>query len=537
MSKLPDPFREGLARGWQAHNGADGLPDEVTCDVAIVGTGAGAGITAEILTKAGLAVVLLEEGPLRTSSDFNQREAEAYSSLYQESAARRTMDGAISVLQGRCVGGTTVVNWTSSFRTPENTLQHWQDKYGLQEFSESAMAPWFEQVERRLNMHRWEEAPPNRNNEVLRQGAQKIGISADVIPRNVKGCWNLGSCGMGCPTNAKQSMLITTLPAALEAKARLYYQTRAQRLDIKDGKVQAIQCVPIRVNGEKVSDKVMRVKARHYVVAGGAINSPALLLRSNAPDPHGFLGKRTFLHPVSFSAGIFAEKVAAWAGTPQSIYSDHFVHNAPADGPMGYKLEAAPLQPGLASMLMGGHGATLAARMQHYPHTQMMLSLMRDGFHPESVGGTVRLNPDGSPLLDYRLTDYVFDGMRRSLLTMAEIQFAAGAQMVMPYHEQGQYYRSWAEAKAGIAQLEMKPLLMGVGSAHVMGGCWMGGTEKQGVIRPDGVHWHIDNLSVHDGSIFPTSIGANPQLSIYGATNKLATQLAKQLTGKSVQLA
>ena len=187
MSKLPDPFREGLARGWQAHNGADGLPDEVTCDVAIVGTGAGAGITAEILTKAGLAVVLLEEGPLRTSSDFNQREAEAYSSLYQESAARRTMDGAISVLQGRCVGGTTVVNWTSSFRTPENTLQHWQDKYGLQEFSESAMAPWFEQVERRLNMHRWEEAPPNRNNEVLRQGAQKIGISADVIPRNVKG--------------------------------------------------------------------------------------------------------------------------------------------------------------------------------------------------------------------------------------------------------------------------------------------------------------------------------------------------------------
>ena len=124
MSKLPDPFREGLARGWKATNGEAGLPEQVQCDVVIIGSGAGAGITAELLTKAGLDVVLVEEGPLRTSTDFNQKESEAYATLYQEGGGRRTMDGALTLLQGRCVGGTTVINWTSSFRTPAPTLKY-----------------------------------------------------------------------------------------------------------------------------------------------------------------------------------------------------------------------------------------------------------------------------------------------------------------------------------------------------------------------------------------------------------------------------
>jgi len=536
MSMLPDPIREGLARGWKAVNGEQGLPAEVTCDVAIIGSGAGAGITAELLTQAGLDVVIIEEGPLRSSSDFKQRESQAYAELYQDGAGRRTMDGAMTILQGRCVGGTTVINWTSSFRTPTATLQHWQEQFGLQDFSRQALDPWFEQAERRLGIEKWQ-APPNPNNELLRTGAHKIGISAEVIPRNVKGCWNLGSCGMGCPTNAKQSMLVTTIPAALEAGARLFHQTRAQELVIEQGQVKALLCVPIQVNGRVPSDAVMRVKARHYVVSGGAINSPALLKRSKVPDPHGLLGTRTFLHPVAFSAGVFDERIEGWTGAPQTIYSDHFIDNNPLDGPIGYKLEATPIHPGLASILLGGHGTTLADRFAQYPNTQMMLALLRDGFHPESVGGTVMLNTDGTPLLHYPISDYVFEGFRSAYLTMAEVQFAAGARTVTPLHEQGQPYASWAEAKAAIAGLDMKNYLVGAGSAHVMGGCRMGGTEKLGVVRPDGIHWQLANLSVHDGSVFPTSIGANPQLSIYGVINRMATQLAKRLSGKTVALA
>ena len=535
MSKLPDPFRAGLERGWKTTHGEHGLPDSVSCDVAIIGSGAGAGITAELLTKAGLDVVIVEEGPLKTSSDFNQREAEAYASLYQEGAARATLDKAITLLQGRCVGGTTVINWTSSFRTPPTTLKYWQDRFQLKDFTVDAMAPWFAQVEQRLNMHPWE-GGPNPNNELLRTGASKLGMEAHVIPRNVKGCWNLGSCGMGCPTNAKQSMLITTIPAALESGARLFHQTRAERLEIKDGQVQSLLCRGVTSNGTAVSDKLMRVTAKHYVVAGGAINSPALLKRSGAPDPHGLLGKRTFLHPVAFSSAVYEQAIQGWAGAPQSIYSDHFLHTQAIDGPVGYKIEATPMHPGLTSKLLGGYGKVLAERFQHYANTQVLLALIRDGFHDESTGGEVLLKPDGSPVLHYALSDYVLDGFRRAMLSMAEMQFAAGARMVLPGHEQGQYYKSWNEAQSSINALEMRPHLTAAGSAHIMGGCQMGGQEQLGVVRPDGLHWQVSNLSVHDGSVFPTSIGANPQLSIYGTTNRMATQLARKLSGKAVAL-
>ncbi len=123
------------------------------------------------------------------------------------------------------------------------------------------------------------------------------------------------------------------------------------------------------------------------------------------------------------------------------------------------------------------------------------------------------------------------------MLAMAEIQFAAGARQVLPVHEMARPYESWASARQAIGELAMKPLLTKVVSAHVMGGCGAAGSEQQGVARPDGIHWQIDNLSIHDGSIFPTSIGANPQLSVYGITNRLAQSLARRLTGQDVILA
>jgi hypothetical protein len=361
MSKLPDVFRDGQQKNnWKVFNGEQGLPEQLSCDVVIVGTGAGAGITAEVLTRAGLDVILIEEGPLKTSTDFNQKETEAYTTLYQESAARANIDNSMTILQGRCVGGTTVINWTSSFRTPPDTLKFWQEQFGLKDFTTDNLAGSFAQAEKRLNMAPWE-VPPNANNELLRTGATKLSIPTHVIPRNVKGCWNTGSCGMGCPTNAKQSMLITTIPTALTAGARLYHQTRAESFEIKDGKVQSLTCVGIRINGDRVDDKHLRITAKHFVVSGGAINSPALLKRSKVPDPHDLLGKRTFLHPVSFTAGVYPQKIEAWAGAPQSIYSDHFLHTQAVDGPIGFKIEATPMHPGLAD---GWHRARARRALQ-----------------------------------------------------------------------------------------------------------------------------------------------------------------------------
>ena len=175
--------------------------------------------------------------------------------------------------------------------------------------------------------------------------------------------------------------------------------------------------------------------------------------------------------------------------------------------------------------------ATQAELLRAVPEHHALLALLRDGFHAESPGGRVSLRSDGSPVLDYPLTDFVMDGARRALLTHGrDCSSPPVRSRSLSATNWRRCYTRWAEARDGIAALPMKPLLTKVVSAHVMGGCGMAADEQRGVVRPDGVHWQLDNLSVHDGSLFPTSIGANPQLSVYGLVNKLATQLARRLS-------
>ncbi|MNO83430.1 6'''-hydroxyparomomycin C oxidase [compost metagenome] len=526
---VPDPFAEGLARGWKVRDGSR-LDNDLTleADVVIVGTGAGGGTSAEILSAAGFKVLLVEEGPLKTSSDFKLQEAEAYSSLYQEGIGRMSKDAAITILQGRAVGGTTLVNWTSSFRTPEPTLEHWAKEHGVKGHSSAELAPWFEKMEQRLGVAPWA-IPPNSNNEVIRNGCEKLGYHWKVIPRNVRGCWNIGYCGMGCPTNAKQSMLVTTIPATLDKGGELLYLARANRLLIDGDQVTGLECLGmdercVAPNGRKIT-----IRARHYVLSGGGINTPAILLRSKAPDPYGRAGKRTFLHLVNFSAAQFDNVINPFYGAPQSIYSDHFQWDDGTSGRMSYKLEVPPLHPALATTLLGRFGVDNALRMEQLPHTNVILALMRDGFHPDSAEGTVSLRGDDTPVLDYRMTDYTWDGIRRAFHTMAEIQFAAGAKAVMPLHSDAGYVKTLKEARAAIDGLSLELYRTRLGSAHVMGGCAMGEDPQRAVCDSLGRHHQLANLSIHDGSLFPTSIGANPQLSVYGLTAKLASALAERL--------
>ena len=526
---IRDPIREGLAAGWKVTDAATLDRDlALDADVAIVGSGAGGGVTAEILAAAGLDVVLVEEGALRSSSDFHMLEAEAYPQLYQESAARKTLDKAITILQGRCVGGSTTVNWTSSFRTPAPTLAYWRERFGLEDLSPAALAPWFERMEERLAIREWT-VPPNENNAALARGAAKLGIPTGAIRRNVSGCWNIGYCGMGCPTNAKQSMLVTTIPAALARGARLVCGARADRLMLRGGRATQLECSALDARGVRPAGPRVRVRARHYVLAAGAIGTPGLLLRSGAPDPHRTLGRRTFLHPTVVSAAVMPQRIAGYAGAPQTIYSDHFLERGPIDGPIGFKLEAPPLHPVLFGMTHPGFGVPHAEGMAQFARTQVLIALLRDGFHPESDGGNVGLRSDGSPVLAYPLTPLLWDGARRALAAMAEIQFAAGATSVLPVHERARPCASWGEARTAIAGLPLEPLLTRVVSAHVMGGCGMADSPVRGVVDSLGRHFHLENVSVHDGSVFPTSLGANPQLSIYALTARNATLLAARL--------
>ncbi|HUL56340.1 MAG TPA: GMC family oxidoreductase [Usitatibacter sp.] len=525
---IPDPIRAGLASGWKTIDAAALTRDmELEADVVVVGSGAGGGVTAEILAQAGLKVAIVEEGPLASSTDFRMREREAYEGLYQDNAGRQTSDHAITILQGRCVGGSTTVNWTASFRTPRRTLAYWKDALGLATMDEASLAPWFARMEERLSIAPWSTAP-NRNNDALRAGCEKLGYSSGIMRRNVKGCLNLGYCGMGCPANAKQSMLVTTIPSALDRGAILVHRARVTELVFEGDRVASCDAHGIARNGATPSIYRVRIRARHFVLAAGGIGSPGILLRSNAPDPHDQLGRRTFLHPTVISGALMREPVQAFYGAPQSAYSDHFLE-VPLDGPAGFKLEVAPAHPVLVAGVLPGFGEEHAHWMSRFDRLQVTIALLRDGFHPESPGGRVVLRSDSSPVLDYPMSRYLWEGARRAFLTMAQVQFAAGAQTVMPVHEQARGCDSWEASRKEIESLAMQPRNARVVSAHVMGGCAMGTDPRSSVVGESGQHHQVGNLSVHDASLFPTSVGANPQLSIFAIAARLASGLAAGL--------
>jgi choline dehydrogenase-like flavoprotein len=223
-----------------------------------------------------LKVLLIEEGPLKTSSDFKMLEDEAYASLYQEGIGRMSKDGAMSILQGRAVGGTTLVNWTSSFRTPAPTLEY-SGPVSMRSVGHGSeqMAPWFEQhgATPGRGTRGWSRPMPII--EVLQTGCEQLNYSWHVIPRNVRGCWNLGYCGMGCPTNAKQSMLVTTIPATLENGGKLLYLARAQRLLIKVIRSRGWNAKPWTRAASPPPAALITVRARHYVLSAVASTPPA----------------------------------------------------------------------------------------------------------------------------------------------------------------------------------------------------------------------------------------------------------------------
>ncbi|MGX5172774.1 GMC family oxidoreductase N-terminal domain-containing protein [Aliikangiella sp. IMCC44653] len=498
---------------------------DLESDIVIVGSGAGGGISAEILTQAGLTVIIVEEGGLKTAADFELTEKQAYAELYQEMGSRQTQDKAIQILQGKCVGGSTTVNWTSSFRTPEQTLNHWKQAFGLQGLLATDLNPWFAWVENKLNISPWA-LPPNQNNELLSQGLKKLGWSFGTIARNVKGCANLGYCGMGCPIDAKQSMLVSCIPNALSRGAQLLSRAQVKRVLVNGGEASGVEIQPMDSLGQARAVKPFKIKAKRVILAAGAIGTPAILMRSKIDTISPELGARTFLHPVTASVAKMPHQVNAFQGAPQSIYSDHFLWRDGVTQELGFKMEVPPLHPVLAATLLRHHGAFHQQLMQDFPFYQANISLLRDGFNEQSSGGKVSLDKFGHPQLDYPLTPLLWRGLKAAMLANCEVQFAAGAAQVMPLHMDAQVYSNWQQAKLAIENLPAKKIRWQIVSAHVMGGCGMSEKSNHGVCNSEGELKGVSGVSVFDGSLFPTSLGVNPQLSIYAIVAKLAFNLA-----------
>jgi choline dehydrogenase-like flavoprotein len=494
------------------------------CDFCVVGSGAGGSIAAAVLAESGARVMVVEEGGHHTRRDFDMQEARAYDTLYQEHGNRATDDLSIMILQGRTVGGGTTVNWTSSFRAPERTLELWARRHGVVGLDTATLAPHYAAVEARLSIREGDPDDVNANNRKLLEGARKLGWSPELIRRSVKGCARLGYCGMGCPIDAKQSAAITYVPDALAAGANLFTNARAKLIETDRGRAKGVVCEVLEPTPDHPRGQRFVIYARRGVVlAGGAINTPALLLRSKIVNASRTLGRRTYLHPTVPLLAFYDEPIEGFYGAPQSVACHHF---ADRQERVGYFLETAPVHPMLSAVAFPGFGDRHRATMERLAHAQATIALLIDGHHDDE-GGRVSADVDGRIHLDYPLSPALREAGVDAIKNMARLQLAAGAREVVTLHEDPVVIRSEADL-AQIDGVAFGPNRHALFSAHQMGGAAMGEDRARSVVNSRGRHHEIENLWVVDGSIFPTSLGVNPQLSIYAHARLFATEIARQ---------
>jgi choline dehydrogenase-like flavoprotein len=258
------------------------------------------------------------------------------------------------------------------------------------------------------------------------------------------------------------------------------------------------------------------------VLAGGAINTPALLLRSKAGTDSGLVGKRTFLHPTVPIVAFYDQPVEAFYGPPQSVSVHHF---ADRGARVGYFFETSPVHPMLGAIAFPGFGDAHRKIAEQLPYLQATIALLVDGHH-DDTGGDISVNESGRIRLRYPLHASLREAAIDALGNMARLQLAAGAREVMTLHETPIVIRS----EADIGRIADAPFVANghtMFSAHQMGGCPMGSDPHRSVVNTRGRHHQLENLWIADGSVFPTSLGVNPQISVYAHARLFATEIVK----------
>lgn len=486
------------------------------CDVAIIGSGAGGAVAATVLAEAGLDVVVLEAGPHLDRHTYPSEPVEALRALYRDGGLT-VCEGrpAIPTPVGRAVGGTTVVNSGTCFRAPEPLLSRWSTAHGI---------PWageldadYAEAEEMLAVTPVDPERMGRNGQLLREGADALGVAHEPLRRNAGRCVQCSSCPHGCRLDAKRAMHVSYLPRAVAAGARIRAGVEVRRLAFDGGRPPRLECVVWPPRGEeRRRPRRFSVRPRRAVVlAGGAFGTPELLLRSGFRSPAGELGKNLRIHPACWVGARFDEEVRGWDGVMQSYAVSEWEER-------GLLLEATFTPLAFGAQWLPGTGAEHQRRVLAYDR------IASTGVHlSDRSSGRVGLAGDGSLKVTYRLRRDDAKALSFGIAKAAELFYAAGAREVYP-----QISGMPTIEPADIGRLEDSPppsSRLRLEAFHPMGTARMDADPGRGVVGADGALHGADDVYVADGSLLPSSIGVNPMMTIIAMASRVARQVAERV--------
>ncbi len=505
------------------------LPLTLQADLCVVGSGAGGSMVAMEAAQAGMKVVVLEAGPFLAPTDMSQREEDMFPKLFWESGGRTNTDRDIHIYQGRGIGGSTLHNLNLIKRIPDPILDDWITKRQLKHLQKENWEQLYQEVDQLLEVSDVPESMVNLHNRLLQKGNEDLGWKGGFMKHNRSGCVGSGFCEVGCAFDAKNNACKVLIPKAVKAGAEFFTHCQASKIMHENGRVTGVEAFVVDKERYYPMGRV-EVKTGNVCLSASATGTAAIIKRSKIKYPEGSVGETLRIHPAVIVAGEFEQPVRAWEGIPQAYECTEFLDFEAAlnEGNKNANHKANRLwiinafaHPMGTSTLLPGHGEAHAALMSRYDHMAVFTAMLHD--HTAGI-----VSPDGKLGLkiDYKLNQEDQKELHYGLKACAQLLLAAGAKRAIIPTDPVVEINS-ISALDKIEKISLDKKTMDIAAVHPMGTVPMGDDPNTAAVDSSGRYHHLDGLWIADGSLFPTSIGVPPQLSIYSLGLHVGRKLVK----------
>ena len=463
------------------------------------------------LAEQGYRTLVLEEGKYHTTAENTGDVIAMMGQLMRDGGTTAIMGRSpINYMEGKCLGGTTVLNGGMCWRTPEDVIHEWRVERNLTGLTDTVMDEIFTEVEHTIDARHQDVGSYGGANLAFKQGADALGWRLSQNKRNQQHCVGSNDCVTGCPSGAKRSTVFTWLPRYLKAGGRLITGMKVDRICRQGGRVTGVS----GVIQNPYKPRRFTVHAQAVVLACGAIQTPLLMQRNGLARGNAHVGKHFTIHPNVKVAARFDEPVDSMRGTHQAWQCTEFVKE-------GILLAPGSIPFAFMSLIFPSFGPDLKSSLEEWKYIATGGVLVDD-----SSSGSISRGFFGMPNVRYDVTDVDQTKFIKAASKLAELYFAAGANEVYTAFHEHPVLHSPDDLKKLISQpprIEATEYF----TAHLMGTCRMDGRDGHGVVDENGQCQHVQNLFVADASVLPGTIGVNPQVSIMG----LALYIGRRMSG------